>query len=196
MQTKERRAQLEKLRAGDLQSFRWVYDQQQAKVYGFCLKLLGSPVVAEEITSDVFVRLWEKRSIIDPAQPVGPLLFKITRDFSWNYLKKASRQAKHLDRYTSERTASTLARAEDDLVLTDYFKIAESAIDRLPDRQRQVFNLRYRSGLDNAQIAARLGIAETTVRVQLSKASRFLRGFLKSHPELLFVLMGLAESTQ
>ncbi|MGB3800859.1 MAG: RNA polymerase sigma-70 factor [Lewinella sp.] len=191
MKTNSQEAHLARLRDGDLSSFRWIYDQDHAKVYGFCLKLLGSPTAAEEVTSDVFVRLWEKRSIIDPSQPINPLLFKITRDYAWNYLKRETRKSKQHEQYRALQEATAGATVESDLVFRDYLRIAESAIDQLPGRQQEIFKMRYESGLSNRQIATKLELSESTVRVQLSRASNFLRDFFKSNPELPTYLMVL-----
>ncbi|WP_157976151.1 RNA polymerase sigma-70 factor [Lewinella sp. IMCC34191] len=184
MRANSQEAHLARLRAGDLRSFRWIYDQDHAKVYGFCLKLLGSSTAAEEITSDVFVRLWEKREIIDPQQPIHPLLFKITRDYAWNYLKREARKSRQHDQYRALQAATADANVESELVYQDYLRIAESAIDRLPGRQQEIFRMRYKAGLSNRQIASKLELSESTVRVQLSRASSFLRDFFKANPEL------------
>ncbi len=189
MQTQNWRSHLEKLRGGDLQSFTWIYDQCHPRVYGFSLKLTGSAPAAEEITSDVFLQLWKKRAIVDPDQPVSPLLHKITRDLAWNYLKRERRLDHQEERYAADQRIAAPARAEEDLILSDYLEIAELAIQRMPDRQREIFNLHYRSGLTNGSIARRLGIAEATVRVHLSRANHFLRDYLSSHPELLALLL-------
>ncbi len=146
-------------------------------------------MAAEEVTSDVFVRLWQKRRIIDPTKPIRPLLFKITRDYAWNYLKRESRSHQQHEAYRAQQETSALARAESDLIYEDYLRITESAIDRLPDRQQEIFRMRYKAGLTNQQIATELDLSESTVRVQLARASHFLRDFLESHPELPLILL-------
>ena len=189
MHTDEWRTRLEGLRTGNLQSFRWVYDRCHPQVYGFSLKLLKSPTAAEEVTSDVFVRLWKKRAVVDPDRTLSPLLFKITKDLAWNYLKRENRLSRQQEQYAAGKRTAAPASVEADLVLNDYIEIAETAIQRLPDRQREIFILHYKSGLDNETIASRLGIAEATVRVHLSRASHYLRDYLNSHPELPLLLL-------
>ncbi|PPK85048.1 RNA polymerase sigma-70 factor (ECF subfamily) [Neolewinella xylanilytica] len=189
--TLNREAHLARLRGGDPRSFRWIYNQDHAKVYGFCLKLLGSPTAAEEVTSDVFVRLWEKRSIIDPEQPIGPLLFKFTRDYAWNYLKRESRIQTKQAAYRSLQAASATAKVESDLDYEDYLRIAESAIRTLPSRQQEIFRMRYKSGLSNRQIATQLDLSESTVRVQLSRASHYLRELFRANPEMPIYLLSV-----
>lgn len=186
MPAKTDKEHLEKLKQGDQASFKWVYDQYHEKVYGYCLKLVNSYPIAEEITGDVFVRLWEKRHILDTSFSISGLLFKITKDFVWNYLKRESRKNRkqsvgHLDRQTSSFTS-----VESDLILHDYLTIAECAIRQLPEKRQMVFNLRYKAGMDNREIARQLDISESTVRVHIMKATQFLKTYFKSHPEMPF----------
>jgi RNA polymerase sigma-70 factor (ECF subfamily) len=180
--------QLQGLKRGDLASFRWVYDQNHGKIYGFALKLIGSPEIAEEITSDVFVKLWEKRAQIDTSYTISSLLFKITRDFVWNQIKKEKRIAAQKLDYLLTRGESLDIDPDSNLIYQDFLKIAEEGIALLPEKRRAAFNLRYKLGLQNEEIAQQLNISESTVRVHLSKAVQFLRDHLQSHPDFMVLL--------
>ena len=183
---------LRQLREGDLESFKWIYDRYHEKVFGYCLKLINDHPAAQEITEDVFVRLWKKRAIVDDTVTIDGLLLKITKDFAWNYLKKASRQARQRSQYAREQLRSPVASSiESELIFQDYLNIAEAAIKQLPEKRQLVFNLRYKNGLDNREIARRLNISETTVRVHLLKATQFLRSYLASHPEIPLLFIGI-----
>ena len=61
---------LDQLRSGDLNSFRWLYNRYHQDIYQYCFTVLGQASAAEEVTSDVFLRLWQKKAIIDPELPV------------------------------------------------------------------------------------------------------------------------------
>lgn len=58
--------------------------------------------------------------------------------------------------------------------------VLQEALDTLPERQREVFVLRHEAGLPLAEIAARLGLAEGTVKIHLHRALAALRQLLKS----------------
>lgn len=189
MAEKSEKEHLKRLQQGDLNSFKWIYEHYHEKVYGYCLKLTEAYPIAEEITEDVFVRLWEKRHIIDPSLSPGGLLLKITKDFVWNYFKKSSREHRQQSEYTLSKASPNPDNIESDLIFKDYLKIAETAIKQLPEKRQIVFNLRYKSGLDNQEIAEYLDISETTVRVHLFKATRFLRNYLRSHPEIPYLIL-------
>lgn len=195
MPTPIEKTYLEKLRKGEVAGFKWIYDRYHEKVYGYCLKLTGKQQVAEEITQDVFVRLWEKRQLIDPAYALDGLLLKFTKDFAWNYFKRLNRQRRQTSEYHTIQPTAAPSQAESDLILEDYLEIAEEAISQLPEKRQKVFNLRYRKGLDNREIAACLDISETTVRVHLYKATHFLRNYFKSHPEIPILVLSCFSTT-
>jgi len=184
---------LKKLQEGNVASFKWIYNRYHEKVYGYCLKLLHSELVAEEITEDVFVKVWQKKAIIDPALPISHFLFKLTKDFAWNHLKKEARKTRQRVQYDQNRQAEHAPTVESKLILQDYLEIAEAAIQQLPQKRQLVFNLRYKNGLESREIARQLNISESTVRVHLSKATQFLKTYLKSHPEMPFLCFLLAE---
>jgi RNA polymerase sigma-70 factor (ECF subfamily) len=179
---------LKRLRDGDLAAFQWVYEQHHKQVYFFCYKMVGNKEDAEELTEDVFLKLWKRQQIIDPNIPISGLLFKMTKDYAWNHIKKQQRIKEHeitLNSSSSLKSPSAFA----DFVLKDYFNIADKAIEKLPEKRQKVFKLHYKEGLENKEIAQQLNISEATVRVHLHKAIQFLRNYLKAHPEIQFLLV-------
>ncbi len=193
MSLRNEKKDLERLRKGDQASFERIYYSHHPKVYGFCLKLISDRQIAEEITEDAFVKLWEKRQNIDPALPIGPFLFKITKDYIWNHLKKISRETKRREQYSSNYQASDPRNPEQELIFNDYLDFAETAIENLPEKRKLIYNLHYRSGLESREIASRLDISESTVRVHLMKARQFLHKYLKTHLEIPFWLLLLLQ---
>lgn len=185
---------LKNLSEGHVNGFNWLFNQYHHRVFGLSLKFVNDPSVAEEITTDVFVKLWEKRAMVDPEQPISHLLFKITKDFVWNYLKKANRISRQREAYLLSKPAPIQADEESDLILKDYLSIADAAIEQLPAKCKAVFKL-HQSGLDNTEIARQLNITEPTVRNHLFRANRYLRAYLGAHPEIQLFMVFLAGGT-
>ena len=194
MEISSEKVHLQRLQNGDITSFEWIYRTYHPRVYGFCLKLVAEPQLAEEITVDVFVKIWEKRAKINVDLPIKHLLFKITRDYIWNQLKKQSKRTDQEEQYLSSRTHFTPPKVESDMILQDYLDYAEHAINKLPEKRRLVFLLHYKTGLNNQEIAQKLNISETTVRVHLSKAIKFLRDSFQSNQEIVFAVLLLFEN--
>jgi len=190
--TKQELTHLKRLKNGDLESFNWLYRQYHERVYFFCYKLTSDQEVAEEITEDVFVKLWYRREVIDPAMGIQGLLFKMARDFVWSHLRKSSNVNRLREQFILESLPGAYNPIESNLILQEYLEIAEKGIEMLPERCRKTFLLHYKNGMNNREIAHKLRITEITVRVHLSNAAKFLRNYLKSHPEIplqIFLLL-------
>ena len=79
---------LSALKTGDQSSLKWVYAKYFQIIFLYCKKLIGIEVLAEEATSEVFLTLWEKRSIITTDQSIQPFLYHIAKVKAYDYLKK------------------------------------------------------------------------------------------------------------
>lgn len=157
----------------DRAGFIRIYHQYAPKVFFFAYSMTKSREDAEEITSDVFVRIWQKKEIVDPSLPLLPLLKKITRDLTWNYLKRVARlkdQNFFIERYLNATAEDTA----DQLIFKEYQEIMNQALNKLTPQQRQVFSLRYITGKDLNQISEELQISKNTVKVHLAKSKRLI----------------------
>jgi len=170
---------------GDKKSFAALYELYHAKVYCYCFRFVRNMEVAQEITSDVFVKLWEKRKTIDVNRPLGGLLFKISKDFCLDYLRKVSRDRRRRNIFIEQYLESSLNTLEDQLFFDEGMKIAQKAIESLPPRCKEVFHLRYFSGLTLLQISEELEISPNTVQNHLQKGNRQVRAYLRSHTDLV-----------
>ena len=163
-----------RLRKGDVNGFRWCYEEYFSTVYHFCLTLTGSEVETEELVSDVFVRIWQKREILNPAYPLKSLLFKISKDLAWNQLRKRAsiqeKEANYLKTYSHPVSAS----GEDEFLFNEYENILQRAIANLSPQQERIFRLRYLQGHNLAQIAEQLNISKNTVKVHLAKSKNYV----------------------
>lgn len=179
MEAREEHKHLTQLRQSNLNSFQWLYSRYYKKVYYFCLSLSKSPLDAEEITADVFVTIWKRRATIEASGSLGPLLFKITRDLSWNYLKRIASKKRLQERFLQHYTTSGSQNGESDIIFREYLNIMDQVLHRLSPQQQKIFRLRYLKGKDLSQIASELNISKNTVRVHLTRSKRLVLDYLK-----------------
>lgn len=172
---------MENLRLGKLESFEWLYCRYFEKVYYFCLSFTKSPADAEELTSDVFVKIWQKRAGIDPTVSLKPLLFKITRDLSWNFLKQKARKNGLREAFIQYASRPAFYDTEVEIMVNEYYEILDEAIKNLTPQQEKIFSLRFLQGRDLGQIARELKISKNTVKVHLAKSKRFVLDYLRAH---------------
>ena len=161
------------LKEGDKSAFDRIYALYVGKIYNFIRNLSNDTFLAEEITQEVFIKLWRRRLTIDEGQGVSAWLFACARNMFLNEI----RHRKHTAEYMAEMSRT---HSDDDFSTVDAIdahftekNIAEM-VNSMPPRRREIFILSRRDSLSAAQIAERLQISERTVESQLYMARKFL----------------------
>lgn len=156
------------------------------KVHYYALKLTKSRIVAEDITQEVFVRLWEKRDAIDPYRNPESYIIITARHLCLNYLKRAAHNKKIQDELYEAMKKSDWA-VDEHLASKELESLYANAIRLLPPQKRKIFSLSRINGLNHIQIASILQLSGNTVKNHITVASRMIREQV-SRAGLLFLL--------
>jgi RNA polymerase sigma factor (sigma-70 family) len=179
------RVLLEAVKLGDHAAFEQLFERYYSSVYGVALRTLGSREDAEEISLDVFMKLYERplENVADGA--LGGWLYRTALNGSFNVLRSRRRRLGWIQRVANlgrgipgvaENPAEAVERNSD----------AESvrrALARLPEKQRNALVMRSH-GFQYKEIAAALEIATSSVGTTLARAERALRRELENEVEL------------
>jgi RNA polymerase sigma-70 factor, ECF subfamily len=183
---------IEGIRNGDLASFEELYHQ-----YYVFLCLVAEHIVrnhsdAEEIVSDVFVKLWNIRQQVDISVSLKGYLVKAVHNTSLNYLEKNKMLRKH-DNDISLADHKLLAWGSDyplgKLYEKEILSLLEKGIAELPEACREIFQLSRSHDLKYSEIASRLGISENTVKTQMKIALSRLKESLKDYLIILIIFL-------
>lgn len=155
----------------------------------FAEKLVIHPHAAEEIVTDVFVRIWKSDTVFNSFAHLRGYLFESVKNESLNVLQREGRYARHLKQY-GEIINMNITRAENEQLETAALEIIFTIAEDLPGECKKVFDLLYRSQLDYKEVAAHLQLNIQTVRNQRSRAIAFIRKRLKAR-SLLWLLIFL-----
>jgi RNA polymerase sigma-70 factor (ECF subfamily) len=181
------------LSRGNMESFVYFHKKYQAKVYQYSLRFVRNKEIAEEITSDVFLKLWEKRTQLKTDNSLDGLIFKITKDYSISYLRKVAKSKSLRNLYIQNYLSSTVNPIEEAYFLRENLAIATAAIEQLPPKCKEVFRLRYMDNLSLIQIAEKLKISSNTVQNHLQKGKQIVKSYLQQHSDLvLFISISIA----
>ena len=158
----------------DPRCFRTLYDAYYSYLCGLAVSYIHDFEEAQELVNDVFLRVWERRALLK--HPPLPYLISGVRNACFNYLRD--------NKKASEVTISLLERIPDVALydeneVEDIVRMISDLSSQLPKRCYEVFNLHFDEGLDTADIAKKLGLSPSTVRVQLKLAIDKIREKLK-----------------
>lgn len=153
-----------------------LYDRYGKRVFGMAARLLNDTVSSEEVTQDVFMRVWNRASSYAPEKgKFTTWLFRIAHNRAIDEMRKKGRDknrqaddiADHWDLESSDPSPPETAVAN-----SEYASV-RAALAKLPDPQRQVVELSYFKGMTQSEIAAKtgqpLGTVKTRMRLALGK---------------------------
>ena len=136
----------------------------------FALTLVKSRELAEEVVSDVFMNIWEKRKRIDSITNLKVYLFIAVKNTSLNYISK---QRKNLTDKVDEADIefeSIYFNPEQLMVTAEMVARIRAAVDELPPKCKLIFKLIKEDELKYRDVAEILGISVKTVESQIAIA--------------------------
>lgn len=171
--------------------FEQLFREHFAPLCHFAAQFVQDTDSARDITQKVFIKLWENREHIDPQKSIRSYLYTSVRNRCLNYLRDQKKfRSQILD---VEAMEGVLFFEEDNPGLSDLEDQIARALESLPDKCRQVFELSRFQDKKYKEIAEELNISEKTVEAHMSKALKILKEQLKEYFPL-FLCMVLAAS--
>jgi RNA polymerase sigma-70 factor (ECF subfamily) len=168
----------------ELDAFRRLYDHYLQKVYAYSYFLTRSSEQAEDLTQELFAKIWIKRAELRTIENFDAWLTTLVRNSAYNFLKRHAVEQKALRRIQVSQQLESLS-VEDSLINKEYSKIFQEAINQLPPQQKKVFLLSRNEGLKQEEIASNLGISLNTVKNHMKAALFSIRTYMKSYVSIL-----------
>jgi len=154
----------------DQQAYKELYTSLYAYLFGFARTIVPCRETAEEIVSDVFIRLWERRKELEKIENLKVYLYVATRNVAFNYLDKQKRTPTHSIDDVKAEFISIDFDPEQLLITADMLALIQKAIDQLPPKCKIIFKLVKDDGLKYREVAEVFGLSIKTVENQLAIA--------------------------
>jgi len=164
---------LEQFAHGDLDAFESLFRQFQSQVYGWIIRIVREPGVAEDLTIETFWRIYRARARFDPARSFGAWARRIATNVALDHLK--SGYAKAASSETSLSDDSSRVVPLDPGIRRDIRERTEQAFRHLPAKLRLVATLALIEERPYKEIAEGLNISEGAVKTRVFRALRLLR---------------------
>lgn len=147
----------------DEYAFAEVYKRYKSKICAFVKKFVNSGQMAEDLTQEVFLKIWEAGAKLHEVQSIKAYLFITAKNHTLNSLKKALRSdvamGVVINAYVDER--STI---EEDLISKEYADYLQKVLATLPARSREIFKLCREQGKTYDEAASALGISRNAIK--------------------------------
>lgn len=167
----------------DMKAYRQLYDLLYERLFWFSFSFVKSREAAEEIVSDVFIKLWTMRSQLLTVDNLSVFLYIIAKNFSLNYITRHYKYPQvSLDELPLE--VDTTIDPEELYISSEMVNRIKEAVNHLPGQCKLIFQLVREDGLKYKEVAAILQLSELTVRNQLAIALKKIAAELKPNLDL------------
>jgi RNA polymerase sigma-70 factor, ECF subfamily len=164
---------------GDRAAFDKLYRRYSRPVFGLALRRLGDRGRAEDALQETFVSIWRSASTYKPERgPGAPWLYGVARNAIVDRSRARNEPAAEAPEEVSAE-AGPEERAEQSWTQWQ----VHGALERLPERERDVIALAYWSDLSQSEVAAQLGIPLGTVKTRTRSALMHLAEILEGELE-------------
>ena len=169
-------------------AFSELYVRYKDKLYYFCLHLLKSKEEANDIVQEIFIRLWESRSFINPELSFSSFLYTMARNRILNYFRDIDIDEKVKQILSAQKITEEEA-IDSKIIYTEYQMILQNAISQLPPQRQKIFNMSRIESMSHKEIAAELGISVNTVQEHISEALKFIKVYFSKHADISISLL-------
>jgi len=165
-----------------LHKFEKIYTESRAKIFNYIKKRVNSREDAEDITQDVFYKVFRKLGQFkDTGVKVESWVFTIAKNAIIDYSRKQKRQSLTI---LKDEKIEELASSDDDLLTKTLEGEQESilfkAISNLPDLDQYLVYYKYFAELSLLEIAAKTGLTQDNVGIKLHRLRKKLTGIIKN----------------
>ena len=170
---------LQQVAQHDQQALLTLYQQYGNLVYSLSLRVLRQPVMAEEITQDIFLKLWRQPDRWNPSLgQFSSWLLTITRNAAIDRLRREGRQATLASWEQSDEVDHRLSDADSFVAGQANWvngQVLRRLLQSLPSEQRQLIELAFYDGYTHSELAELLQLPLGTVKTRLRMGMQKLR---------------------
>jgi RNA polymerase sigma-70 factor (ECF subfamily) len=164
---------LKRATEGDEASFETLFYRHYDRVYGLLFRLLGNRGEAEDVTQEVFLKLYRQPLTGQQEHNLSGWLYRVATNMGYNHIRGTKRRWQRNTLLLPDITDA--ARQPPEQALQAETKaVVRAALATLPQRQTQLLLLRQ-MGLSYAELADAFGVAPASVGTLLSRASQAFR---------------------
>lgn len=166
---------LDRIASGDHDAFRHVFMKYHPKVKFFISCMVKSETIAEELSQDIFLKVWTSREHLPNLRSFNAYLFKMSKNAALNYLEHKYIEDSYVVNYSQ---TTTVANPEEELSAKELEFLVQLAVDRMPEQRRKIYIMSRVENIKNGKIAEILHLSPKTINNQLSLALKEIREIL------------------
>jgi RNA polymerase sigma-70 factor (ECF subfamily) len=161
-----------------LAAFEALMRQHERLVLVSALRLLGNMADAQDISQEVFLRLYRNLNKLEGERVIAAWLYRVTVN-ACHDLRRRRREVSPVE--DADHVASTGADPQQSTTEGERRRVLQMSLRMLPEKERAALVLRDLEGLTTGEVARVLGSSEATVRSQISKARIKVKDYVERY---------------
>lgn len=165
------------VRAGNDDAYGELFNRHWENVYNMVYARIRHKAVTEEVTQEIFMKLWDKRADL-AIENFSAYLFTCVKHRCINYIESKLSRRKHWDHYKiflpvqDDSTNKTVA-------FNDLRDALEKGLNTIPEKSKVIFRLNRFEGRSVKEIAGQMNLSEKAIQYHLTRSVKELRLYLK-----------------
>ena len=155
--------------------FEKLFKSNFTAITAYCAKTVKDTDAAKDLAHNTFMKIWEKRYDLDYDNNLVPLIYRIARNLSLNYIRDNKK-------FTDETALTNIEGENNETDAEIETSQTEATIARtiqnMPKKKKKVFIMSRLDGMSNIETAQKLGISIKTVEAHITQALKLLRSKL------------------
>jgi len=170
---------LTKLKESNEKALKELFYNYHDTLFRFICYRVTDPDLAEDITQETFVRVWNNRQLIEPKKSFFSYIARISTNLCLDHFRHMKVRIKHKDsipKFAESHFYNPETKTDFEILRS---RIREIANQELPEKCREIFFLGRIENKKNSEIAQMLGLSKRTVENQLYRALKIIKKILK-----------------
>lgn len=178
------------LAKGDEAAFEKLYFLYSSRLSGYLFKLVKSEIYTKELLQEIFIKIWNKRESLDPEKSFRSYLFRIAENCVYDFFRKTANDKK-LQAAFIKIFKREYNHVEETLFNKENEQLLQNAIDSLPPKRRQIFQLIKIEERSYEEVSTMLNISNSTISDHVVKANKYVRERLKQWHVTIIIFLHL-----
>ena len=155
----------------DVELLKKTFVPYHQKLYRVAYRILKDKPSAEDAVQETYIKLWNTRYNMDKVDNIEAYAVMILKNTSLDFLRK--KQNRTYTDYDKETAETNLLSSQ--IELKDELSLVRRLIDKLPDQQKQIFEMKHIDQYEMDEISEKTGLSLVNIRVILSRVRKRIR---------------------
>ena len=181
---------VEALQRGDKEAFTVLYRHYSPRLYAGILRVVKDPLSAEEITQELFTRVWLKRELPGLQENFAGYIYRIGQRLVIDFFRTLKTDKKRLQKF--KKLAEEHYNPVEELLLEkECSLLLNKAIDQLSPQQKRVYKLVKQEGYTYKKASEIMGISPLTVKEYLVTGKKNLQQYMLNNMDATLLVIWL-----